>query len=393
MALATPAFGANRQVEIAANRARKRAETDYLAMSYAAGAARLKRAAAACGADGCEPRTRAALVCDLATMLFRKGDKAGAARAWKIAVKIDPDVELNPAYEQPDVREAFRDATGRGETNTAATATAPGESVEGDGEKKAEKHAEKKTEEKAHPAREHGPFPRLWLGAAFGMDFMLLPSGNDVCRLNPALMGPDAAMPTDPNAMYCTSRDGTDFPPRSYPTGYNINGELVPGQAGGSNGGLQHADARLMFSADYAVTRNLLLGARVGLLFFTYPGQAAVYDGRASPYGRLHLEGRATWVFGENPLGTEGVAPLVFAGGGISEFDASTSSTVALTDGTTRGVDIWKTDGPGFVTAGGGVWWTLVQRFALTLAARMNLAFGNGAVWTFGPEVGLAYGF
>ncbi len=111
MAAPRPAYAVNPNLEAAAKKALKQAEGDYLATDYAAGAARLKKAAAACGANGCTPGTRAALVCDLATMLYRKGDKAGATKAWKIAVKISPDTMLNSAYEQPDVTAAFSAAT------------------------------------------------------------------------------------------------------------------------------------------------------------------------------------------------------------------------------------------------------------------------------------------
>jgi hypothetical protein len=216
---------------------------------------------------------------------------------------------------------------------------------------------------------------------------MLLPSGSDLCHLDQA-----SAEPVDANHMYCTTLDGADFPPRNN-TGQTQNTILVPGEAGQSTGGLQRANARLMLSADYAVTRNLLLGARVGYVLFAYDGQAAAADARTSRYGRLHLEARGTWVFGENPFGSPSVAPLVFAGAGISHFDANTSSSVTLTTGASAAVNIWKTDGPWFGTAGAGVRWAPIAELGLTLAARANLAFGNGAVWTFGPEVGVAYGF
>lgn len=423
MAVASPAFAANPQLELAAKKALKKAEGDYLAMGYAAGAARLKKAAAACGASGCEPRTKAALVCDLGTMLFRQGDKAGAARAWKIAVKLKPDVALNPAYDQPDVSAAFAAATGGAPPRAAAdggSAKGPAEKKEAaaapestrtesetEGEGKGKSSGEtgdgegeggngrKKREEK-DAASEGRPFRRFWLGASFGIEFMELPTGTDLCHVDAVTADPD-----DPNHMYCTALNGADFPPRTQ-TGMVLNNPgpntgYVPGEWGQSNGGLQRANARILVTADYAVTKNLLLGARGGMVFFTYPGQAAVVNGRTSPYGMLHLEARATWVFGENPFGSDGFAPLVFFGGGISQFDASTTSSVTVmqagTAPVTGGVDIWKTAGPGFVTAGGGVRWAPIAEFGVTLAARANLAWGNGTVVTFGPEVGVAYGF
>jgi hypothetical protein len=516
---APPALAVNAQLEDAAKKALKKAEGDYLGMNYGAGIARLKKAAAACGEKGCTPGTRAALVCDLATMLFRKGDKAGASKSWKIAAKLKADVTLNPAYEQPDLTAAFIEATvgappagdfshtppaeqkvdlplplyfeggskeatrvvvfyrtgsfgdwksveltkmgsgwggeipcgaikagflryyvqafnqrkwpvgGTGDGQhpfvvpirseitappphlpgkpapescaaggDASKGQAGGTTKSGPGEKSASEGGEgeneegegarpHKTEEKPGHTRDEGPFRHWWIGAAFGIEFTFLPSGNDLCHLDQA-----TAVPTDPNHMYCTALNGADFPSRDM-AGYQLNGMIVPGEAGQSGGGLQRANARIMLSADYAVTRNLLLGARVGYVLFAYDGQAAVADGRTSPYGRLHAEARATWVFGENPLGSPGLAPMVFAGGGISHFDANTSSSVTLNNGMTGGVNIWKVDGPWFGMAGGGIRWAPIAQVGVTLAARANLAFGNGPMWTFGPELGVAYGF
>jgi hypothetical protein len=503
-----PAHAVSSQLEEAAKKALKKAESDYLGMNYAGGIARLKKAAGACGERGCTPGTKATLVCDLGTMLFRNGDKAGASKAWKIAVKLKPDVTLNPAYDQPDVTAAFLEATvgaapsgdfshtpppeqkvdtpvplyfeggskdvtrvvvfyrlgsfadwksvelaktgsGWGGTipcgevkpgfmryyvqgfdrrkspvasagdgqhpfvvpiRAEISGPAPhlpgkappkscaesdeGASEKGAGAKGASEKGEneegeggpRNTRDKHTESAEGAPYRRLWIGAAFGMEFMLLPSGNDICHLDQV-----TAVPTDPNHMYCTA-NGADFPSRDL-NGMNLNQMFAAGGAGESNGGLASANARIMLSGDYALTKNLLIGARVGVVLFTYPGQAAVIEHRTSPYGMLHLEARGTWVFGENPLGSAGLAPMAFVGGGISQFDANTPASVALTNGSTGNVLIWKTDGPGFATAGGGVRWAPIPQLGVNVAARVNLAFGNGEVWTFGPEVGVAYGF
>jgi hypothetical protein len=526
--VARPAFAENDRLETAAKKALKAAEADYLGMRYTAGVARLRKAAAACGEKGCSPLTRAALVCDVATMLYRSKDQSAAEKAWKIAVKISPDIMLNPAYEQPDVAAAFIAATigpppGRGDfahtapaeqkANTplplyftggggdvehlvvhylpqggaswktvelakqdkgwggvvpcvdvtvgyfryyvqgqnghrassgstgdaqhvfvvpirdqissdaphlpgkapprscsdtgqesaegshpaAASgsekteqAKAPDKS-EGSGEEKAPEKGEDKGEGGEAPSA-HGPAKRIWIGATFGLEVMVMPSGTDLCIINPSVSGPGSAQPGDPNHLYCTADNGADFPPRT-PAGYTQNMEIIPGQGGTSNGGVALANTRLLVSADYAITDNILIGARAGIVFNTYPGQAAVNDGRTSSLGPLHLEVRGTYLFGDEPLAKLGIAPMAFGGAGISQFDASVGSTVSLTTGETGAVNIWKTNGPGFVTAGGGIRWALTDRIAATAALRVNLAFGNDFSWTFGPEIGAAYGF
>jgi len=91
----------------------------------------------------------------------------------------------------------------------------------------------------------------------------------------------------------------------------------------------------------------------------TYPGTVAVQTGRA--YGHpIHVEARVTHLFGQEPL-----------------------AHVARV-----------TDGPWFLTLGGGVRYPFSLRAAFSAAVRVNAAFdGNGLLPTAGPEVGFQYGF
>ena len=133
---------------------------------------------------------------------------------------------------------------------------------------------------------------------------------------------------------------------------------------------------------------------RAGYVMNTYKGTVAVQDGRA--YGRpIHAELRATYLFGKEPLANVGFAPMMFIGGGLSEFDAHLASNVAI-EGVagTRRVNVWVTDGPWFVTVGGGMRYQFSLRAALTAAVRLNASFrGNGVLPTAGPELGFQYGF
>jgi hypothetical protein len=157
-----------------------------------------------------------------------------------------------------------------------------------------------------------------------------------------------------------------------------------------------------MLSFDYAMTANLMLGARLGIIFYPYAGQAAIADGRApgGVLGRLYFDARATYVIGEEPLFHAGIAPMVFAGAGVQQFATSVDSTATITNpnspgGTQTGnIKIWRVDGPGFIMAGGGLRWAVTDRAAVTAALRINGAFGgNGFIPTFGPEIGGQIGF
>ena len=86
---------------------------------------------------------------------------------------------------------------------------------------------------------------------------------------------------------------------------------------------------------------------------------------------------------------------MVFVGTGISEFDTHVSSTVTLDNvAGQQPVNIWVTDAPFFVALGGGVRYQFSLRAAFTAAARLNAVIGgNGFTTTYGPEVGVLYGF
>jgi hypothetical protein len=148
-----------------------------------------------------------------------------------------------------------------------------------------------------------------------------------------------------------------------------------------------------MLSVDYALNPNVLVGGRMGYVANTYTGAAASKDGRAAGF-KVHVEGRATYLLGADPLTHAGFLPMGFAGLGLAEFDGHATSVVTLSN--VKGqqpVDVWRTDGPFFVVLGAGGRYQFSQRAAFTTALRLNLAVGNGALATYGPEIGLAYGF
>ena len=505
---------ADPRTEAVAKAALKKVEADFLAQNYGTGAARLEKALKACGAKKCVAATRAALLRDLGTMSFRKGDKDVAAKYFADAVALQPDLALNPAYDAPDVRKAFAAAKGGGggggggggaeQPSGDFTHTPPAEQkvdtplpiyLEGGGDvvrivvkykvpggsswkridmkkvgdgwgalipcadvqsgtlryyiqgfdaskeatanngdtrhpyaveikddisgdpphlpgKKAPKSCHESSDcppdfpgcsKKGESAGENGEesgeggdkeedkpkgsFKRIWIGLSGTIDLQSMPAGQDLCHLDP-----NTALPANSANVYCTNRDGTDFPSRSSPA---QNEALQPGQAGQSNGGVQRGEARLMLSFDYAITANILVGARIGVSFYPYPGQAAYNDGRAWNLlgSRLYLDARGTYLLGDNAI-TKTIAPMGFLGLGAASFDTSTSAGITLSNGQSGTVNLWQTNGPFFLLLGAGIHVAMTESFAGTLAARLNLSFGpNGMIPTFGPEVGLAYGF
>ena len=233
-------------------------------------------------------------------------------------------------------------------------------------------------------------YARLWIGVAGAIDVLLLPGGNDLCALD------SHAAPVNHFGYYCTNPDGSDFPSRTDAT---QDLSLIRGHAGQVLGGAHIGDLRTLVAVDYAVTPSVLLGGRLGYVLNTYPGgDAAVRDRRASG-SRLHLEARATYVFGAAPLAHEGFAPTLFLGGGIAEFDGQVASIVATTQKMSnlpisQPVSIWLTGGPWFLAVGGGARYQFSPRAAFNALLRVNAAFnGAGALFTFGPELAFQYGF
>jgi hypothetical protein len=230
-------------------------------------------------------------------------------------------------------------------------------------------------------------FARLWVGVSAELpELSVMPTGNDLCKLS------STGLITNSIGAFCTNPDGTDFPSRASPV---ENGHLSQvGQAGHSSGGLQVGDVRVMGAFDYALSPSFLLGARFGYVANAYPGQAAVSAGHAfAPH--VDLEARATYLFGDEPLTHVGFAPMAFAGVGISEFDTRVTSVVTLDNvAGQQPVNIWVTDAPFFIALGMGVRYQFSLRAAFTAAARANVVIGgNGLMLTYGPEVGVLYGF
>jgi hypothetical protein len=229
---------------------------------------------------------------------------------------------------------------------------------------------------------------RVWVGVSIGFDYTLVPSADDVCKLD------NTAFPINSANYYCVKSDGSDYPSRTDKAGAE-NKRLNVGTSDKVSGGGAFGNVRILASVDYAINMNLLVGARLGYVLNTYPGQAAKDDAKTFP--PVHLELRGTYLFGQDAL-LKKVAPFVMVGGGVSTFETAVKVSVVETDPATnlksaKDVDAWQLAGPIFLTFGGGARVGLSERAGLMLGARVNLAFGNAFAPSFGPDVGIVFGF
>lgn len=233
--------------------------------------------------------------------------------------------------------------------------------------------------------RSRNRFARVWFGVAGSIDFVPMPSGNDVCLLTPS------AVPANSSNFYCTTPDGNDFPNRTTPT---ENGTLTAGNAGTVSSGIATGNVRVMATLDYAISQHILAGVRVGYVFDTYPGQAAKSEGH-SFFAPIHLEARATYLFGADPLQRTGFRPLVLFAAGLSEFDADQTVLVQQTGiAGSRPIQAWHFGGPFFLAAGAGVRYAFSPYHAFIAALKLEGAIGSsGFMPVVSPELGVQIGF
>lgn len=238
--------------------------------------------------------------------------------------------------------------------------------------------------------------PKFWIGIMGSVDYSFVPSAEQVCTLHPPNT-PNEGYPINDANYYCVE-GSTDYPSRTDAAqNASILDPSVQGSGNRVNGGGALGNIRLNISIDYALNTNMLLGARLGYVLLTYPGEAAAQDGKRWNVP-IHFELRATYVFGKDPLANAGFAPYVFGGAGLAPFETRVSVKVGEQPAgggprTQREVDSWHIAGPAFLAFGGGGRLALSPKSALMLGLRAHLAFGNAFAFGAAPEVGVAFGF
>ena len=249
-----------------------------------------------------------------------------------------------------------------------------------------------------------GKHPKFFLGIAVSIDLYLLPGTTDACILNgyvkqgvtPPPVGSNAgtAPLTSGNPYTCLTSSSTSLPGGfSYASGapfpgsaWQVNNQIQQGHSDQVQGGFAPGPLTLAVSFDYAINMNMLAGVRAGYELLTIPTGGA--------FAPVHAEARFTYLLGHDALMAK-LAPMIFAGAGVGEFDAFVPVNVFLYGGATPTVNAWITAGPVFATAGGGVRYALSKRITATGAVRLQGAFGGTAGFLFGaaPELGIQYGF
>ncbi len=230
--------------------------------------------------------------------------------------------------------------------------------------------------------------PKIWVGVFGALDYTLVPSADDVCKLN------NETLPVNDKNYYCI-QNGSDYPSR---TDRAQNDSIVASSDKGSDkvsGGGALGNIRVLLALDYAVNANVLIGGRLGLVLNRYPGDVAGQDSRRFD-PPIHAELRGTYVLGKDALYKAGFAPYFFGGAGLSTWETKIDVKVVENAGGTRtqkDAEAWHLAGPGFIAAGGGGRYAFTQKAAAMFGLRVNLAFGDSFAPSVGPELGVQLGF
>ncbi len=217
---------------------------------------------------------------------------------------------------------------------------------------------------------------------------MSLPQADNACLLNGS-----GTAPGNTAGYECVDPStSANFPGTG---GKTVNNNILQGPNDGDSvgGGLLLSNIRLLASLDYALTTNILLGARLGYVLNTDPASA---PGPAFP--PIHIEARVTYLFGKDAI-LSPIAPLVLAAVGLSEFDANIGVEVALLGSKPKNENAWLTAGPLFGAVGAGARFLVGKNIALSAVIKGQAALsGMGGSATspllgFSPELGAQLGF
>jgi len=369
--VARPAAGAPQ--DAAAEKLRQEAiYTDYLQTDFAKAAEKLERALALCATPAdCAPAMRAHLSCDLGVVQFALGQPEEGRARFAAAIEHDANVELEPDLVTPELlrelaavkarhaRPPERSAGTAGAASTQAEApdecppafpgcharaprsTACVSDDECDGGGSCEDGACTATPRPIATA----PYAKNWLSVAMQEDTLILPSSSDACGGG--------------TGYACFGGDGSYY-----------GATPLAGADDQVNGGLTLATSRLLVGYDRALGTSFTLGARLGVALGGGPQRPG-----AGGFSPLHVEARAAYWLGSDPLARSGLRFYLVAAGGSAQVDASVpvdvyASRQAYAGGQSQAFKAWRKAGLGFVAAGPAAMIAFTPSTGLALEAR-----------------------
>jgi hypothetical protein len=359
--------------------------TDYLATNFPEAAGKLRKALVLCNAPTeCSSAVRARLLCDLGVIDFLMLHATDGRAHFAAAVEQDPTVDLEKDLANVELQKELAALKGGGATQTTPTAPTSAPSAtdcppEFPGCHSTAKAAACVADDECRQgqactegvctgpptpeATERAPFKRNWLSVGFQGDALLMPSANNACAGG--------------TGYTCFGSDGTYYAATP-----------LSGADDQVNGGLTLATSRIVFGYDRAIWENVTLGARVGYTLGGGPQRPT-----AASFLPVHVEARAAYWFGDNPLSRSGFRFFVLAAGGMAQVDASVPVDVyanlqAYQNSQSQDYRAWKKTGLAFAALGGGTMFALTPSTGIALEAKAMEMFPTAAT---GFSVQLAY--
>jgi hypothetical protein len=377
--------------------------SDYLASNFPAAEKKLTQALSLCDSKGCSPKVTARLHCDLATVYFVQDKSDEAHLEFVKAATSDPTVSIDKDLSNPKLEAALaaarpatdgsNDGSATPQGAAADTASAPagplkprdpsdcppsfpgcqskgqnvGSCVSDDDCSAGQTcHSFECTGTRSPEPESDAPAKDNWVNLAFQQDLLFMPSRSDACGGG--------------TGYTCFDESGSYYARR--PLG---------GADDVVNGGVVPATMRVLAGYDRALTRNIMIGARVGFAFAGGPQRPA-----ASAFLPLHAEARGTYWFGKNPLGREGLRFFALAAAGVAQVDASVSvnvydSMTAYRAGQSAEYQAWKKTGLGFAALGVGGMFALTRSSGILAEVKAIEMFPTPSTG-LGVQVGYSVG-
>ncbi len=379
LVLLTPRAAAGAENDAAALALRKDAiYQDYLSTRFADAETKLLKALSMCdGPADCEVITRARLHCDLGVIEFALDNPKEGRDQFASALRKDPNVAIDHDLGTPELAKEFA-AVKQAVTGAApASADAPageetpappaaGEQTDCPPGFPGCKEAPVKEEATEEPAPDV-PFKRNWVSLAFQVEALLLPSASNACA------GGSGYTCFGPPAGYYAGRPLADAD------------DLV-------NGGIRLSTMRILAGYDRALTANFTAGGALGFAFNGGPQRPG-----GPAFEPLHVEARASYWFGHDPLARTGFRFFVTGATGMTEVDGSIpvdvySSTAAYQAGQSQNFTAWKKTGLGFVAVGLGAMFAVDHDGGVVLELKGQQMFPTAGA-AAAAQLGYAIGF
>jgi hypothetical protein len=226
-----------------------------------------------------------------------------------------------------------------------------------------------------------GPFKKIWISASVQPDMSFVGAQNNVCGSLSEQIPPNFS---------CIGEDGYDY------DGIPEDGSVGEKKGNAVKGGPHLSTIRALLGIDYAVSKNVSLGARLGYAIGAMPGHSLA---------AFHLEARATYWIGKNPLRKQTLRPYVAIIGGAAEVDDKFTVSIrecmsadcvrlkptGVVYPLTQDLTVWRHAGGAFAGFAGGVMIPVGSNQGVMAELKVQGLFPN-AGFAVSPSVGYAFG-